>query len=143
MKSLLAPLLTRALIPAALVATLTWPAGSFAQAVAPQARSEDHIVSSSALQQRVENSSADRQQNIAAINRLLSTPQAEKVMRDRHIDAEQVRSAVPTLSDRELANLSARASKAQHDFDAGLLGVGLLTLIILLIIVIIVVAAVH
>ena len=143
MKTILAALLTRAVVPAALVATLTWPAGTFAQAPAPPTSGEDHVVSSSALQQQVESSSADRQQKIDTINRLLSMPQAEQVMRDRHIDAKQVRSAVPTLSDRELADLSARASKAQQDFDAGILGVGLLTLIILLIIVIIVVAAVH
>ena len=58
-------------------------------------------------------------------------------------DAGQVRDAVPTLSDKELADLAVRSSRAQQDFSAGLLGVGLFTLIILLIIVIIVVAAVH
>lgn len=143
MRSFFVAVLTRALVPAALVVTLAWPAGTFAQAGATQTSDKDHVVSSDALQQQVENSSADRQNHIDTINRLLSTPQAEQVMRDHHFDAQQVRSAVPTLSDRELADLSARASKAQHDFDAGILGVGLLSLIIILIIVIIVVAAVH
>lgn len=143
MKSLFPTLLTRTLIPAVLVTTLAWPADTFAQAATTESSDQDHIVSSDALQQQVENSSADRQKNIDTINQLLRMPQAEQVMRDRHIDAQQVRSAVPTLSDRELADLSARASKAQHDFDAGILGVGLLSLIIILIIVIIVVAAVH
>ena len=143
MKSFLVAIFTRALIPAALVLTLAWPAGTFAQAAPNQTSDQDHIVSSDALQQQVQNSTADRQKNIDTINRLLATPQAQQVMRDHHFDAQQVRSAVPTLSDRELADLSARASKAQHDFDAGILGVGLLSLIIILIIVIIVVAAVH
>lgn len=143
MKSFLAAIFIRALIPGALASALTYPAGVFAQEPAIPMASQDHIVTSQALQQQVENSSADRQKDIETINRLLSTPQAEKVMRDQHIDAQQVRSAVPTLSDRELADLSARASKAQHDFDAGILGFGLLSLIIILIIVIIVVGAVH
>ena len=143
MKSLFVAVLTRALVPAALVVTVAWPASTFAQTAANQTADQDHIVSSDALQQQVENSTADRQNHIDTINRLLSTPQAEQVMHDHHFDAQQVRSAVPTLSDRELADLSARASKAQHDFDAGVLGVGLLSLIIILIIVIIVVAAVH
>ncbi len=143
MKSFFTVLLTRAVVPATLVITLAWPASTFAQAPETRPADQDHIVSTDVLQQEVENSSADRQKNIDTINELLSTPQAEQAMRDHHIDAKQVRDAVPTLSEKELAELSARASKAQHDFDAGLLGVGLLTLIVLLIIVIIVVAAVH
>ena len=143
MKSFFVVILTRALVPAALVVTLAWPASTFAQAVETQPPNQDHIVSSQALQQQVGSSTADRQKNIDTINELLSTPQAARAMRDHHIDAKHVRDAVPTLSDKELADLSARASKAQHDFDAGILGVGLLSLIIILIIVIIVVAAVH
>ncbi len=143
MKSFFAAIVLRALIPAALVVALACPRYAIAQAAAPQAADQDHIVSSDALQQQVESSSADRQKNIDTINELLSTPQAERVMRDHHIDARQVHEAVPTLSDRELGDLATRASHAQHDFSAGLLGIGLFTLIILLIIVIIVVAVVH
>jgi hypothetical protein len=143
MRFVLSALFTRALVPAALVVTLAWPASTFAQAAATQPTEPDHIVSSQALQQQVENSSADRQKHIDAINDLLATPQAEQAMRDSHIDAKQVHDAVPTLSDNELADLAARANHAQQDFAAGLLGVGLFTLIILVIIVIIVVAVVH
>ena len=55
----------------------------------------------------------------------------------------QVQKAIPTLSDRELADLSARATDTQQKFSAGVLGVGLLTLIIIVIAVIIIVAIVH
>ena len=95
------------------------------------------------MQQQLQDSSAERQKNIENLNNLLSTTQAEKVMRDRHIDAQQVRNAIPTLSDKELADLGARASHAQQDFAAGHLGPSLFTLIIVVIIVIIIVAIVH
>ena len=143
MKSFLVAILTRTIIPAALVVTLAWPSGSFAQAVETQPASPDHVVSPQGLQQQLQNSSAERQKNIEAIDKFLSTPQAESVMHDRHLDAQQVRSAVPTLSDKELADLGARASHAQQDFAAGHLGPSLFTLIIILIIVIIIVAVVH
>lgn len=138
MKSRLVGLFTRAVIPAALIIALVWPSTSLAQAP-----SEDHVVSPQGMQQQLQDSSAERQKNIENLNNLLSTTQAKKVMRDRHIDAQQVRNAIPTLSDKELADLGARASHAQQDFAAGHLGPSLFTLIIVVIIVIIIVAIVH
>lgn len=143
MKSFVFALLTRAIVPAALIVALAWPSGGFAQAVEKQSADPDHVVSPQGLQQQLQNSSANRQKNIDAIDGLLSTPQAEGVMHDRHIDAQKVRSAVPTLSDKELAELGARAAHAQQDFAAGHIGPSLFTLIIILIIVIIIVAIVH
>jgi len=108
-----------------------------------QAQSQDHIVSSQTLQRQVETTSAKRQDNIDTLNRVLSTPIAERAMQSKHIDATKVRTAIPTLSDAELANLAARANDAQQKFAAGLIGTGLLVVILLAIIVIIVVAAIH
>lgn len=143
MKSRLVTLFTRAVIPAALIVVLAWPSSSFAQAAGTQPNRQDHVVSPQGMQQQLQNTSAERQKNIDSINNLLSTTQAEKVMRDRHIDAQQVRNAIPTLSDKELADLGARSSHAQQDFAAGHIGPSLFTLIIVVIIVIIVVAIVH
>ena len=143
MKFRFASIFTRGVIPAALVVALAWPASSFAQATASQPASQDHVVSPQGMQQQLQNSSADRQRDIDSINELISTPQAEKVMHDRHIDAQQVHNAIPTLSDKELADLGARASHAQQDFAAGHIGPSLFTLIIVVIIVIIIVAIVH
>ena len=143
MKSILAALLNRAIVPAALVVALAWPSSSFAQSAEKQAADQDHVVSTQGLQQQLQSSSADRQKNIESIDSLLSTPQAQSVMHDRHIDAQQVRHAIPTLSDKELSDLGARASHAQQDFAAGHIGPSLFTLIIIVIIVIIVVAIVH
>jgi hypothetical protein len=130
-------LLVQAAVPAVLIVLLSYPAGLLAQSP------EEHIVSSQALQQNLQTSSAARQTNIQTLTNFMSTPTAEKAMRDAKIDPVQVQKAIPTLSDRELADLSARATDTQQKFTAGVLGVGLLTLIIIVIAVIIIVAIVH
>ena len=63
--------------------------------------------------------------------------------KDAKIDPIQVKTAIPSLSDSELADLSARADHAQHDFAVGVLGTTTLLLIILVIVVIILVAVYH
>lgn len=136
-------LLNRAILPAALILGLSMPSSSFAQAAATPANDQDHIVTSQALQQQVQSSSEDRQKNVETVTQFLSTPQADRAMKDAKVNAEQVRAAIPTLSDQELANLSARASSAQQEFAAGHIGPSLLTIIILAIVVIIIVAIVR
>jgi hypothetical protein len=131
-------LVVRRAAPLALLAALSSPAR-----VTAQATPDDHIVSSQALQRQVVNSAATRQTNIDTLTNMLTTPMAQKAMHDAKVDPVQVKNAIPTLSDNELANLAGRVTKAQSDFAAGFMGIGLFTLIILLVIVIIVVAAVH
>lgn len=126
------------LAPLALLIWLACPTRANAQAV-----DQDHIVSSQALDQQVVTSATTRQKNIDTLTNMLSMPVAQKAMHDAKVDPVQVRNAIPTLSDEELANLSGRVTKAQSDFAAGVLGVGLLTLIILVIILVIVVSIVH
>jgi hypothetical protein len=130
--------LARGFLAVALLSVLALVAGSIFTA-----RADDHVVSSQALQQQMQNSTATRRQNIDTVTRFLSTPIAERTMQAEHYDAVQVKNAIPALSDAELANLAARARNAQQQFSAGVLGIGMLTLIILLVVVIIVVAAVH
>jgi hypothetical protein len=108
-----------------------------------QAADQDHVVSSQALDRQVANSSTARQQNIETLQRLLDTPTAQKAMHDAKVDPQQVKSAIPTLSDNELANLSSRTIRAQHDLAAGFIGPGMFTIIILAIIVIIIIIVVH
>ncbi|MGB8128705.1 MAG: hypothetical protein WCG81_02835, partial [Candidatus Angelobacter sp.] len=81
-----------------------------------------------------------RQHNMDSVQRLLSTPTAEKALKSANMDPLQVKTAVSTLNDQELAQLAARADKAQADFAAGnldqrdliliILGVAVLILII-------------
>jgi hypothetical protein len=127
----------QAAVPAVLIVLLSYPASLLAQSP------DEHIVSSQTLQQNLQTSSAARQINIQTLTNFMSTPTAEKAMRDAKIDPVQVQKAIPTLSDHELADLSARATDTQQKFSAGVLGVGLLTLIIIVIAVIIIVAIVH
>lgn len=110
---------------------------------APAARAQDHVVTTQALQQQVQTNTATRQQNIETLTKFLSSPVAERAMKDHHFDPVKVRTAIPTLSDQELANLATRASDAQQKFSAGLLGLGMLLVILIAIVVIIVVVAVH
>ena len=131
-------LLLQAVVPAVLIVLVSQPAGMLAQAT-----SQEHIVSSKTLQQNLESSSTTRQRNVETLKKFMSTPAAEKAMRDAKIDPVQVQSAIPTLSDSELANLSSRANDAQQKFSAGALSNNMLTLIIVLIAVIIIVAIIH
>jgi hypothetical protein len=128
----------RGIVPAMLISLLSSPPN-----VLSQTATEDHIVNSQSLQQQLENSSATRQQNVDTVTNFLSSPMAERAMKDAHVDPVQVRTAIPTLSDQELKDLAARASDAQEKFAAGGLGTTALLLIILGVVVIIIIAAIH
>lgn len=140
MKTSLTKLIARIAAPAALSVLLIAPSCMHAQAAAAD---QDHIVSSQNLQQQVETSSATRQKNIDTLNEFVSTPTAIKAMHDAKIDPQQVKSAIPSLSDKDLANLSARATKANSDFSAGYIGPGMFTLIILAVVLIIIIIVIH
>ncbi len=66
----------RAAIPAALVLTLGCSTGAFAETTT----ADDHIVSSQALEQQVQASSATRQKNIGMLTESMSTPFDELFM---------------------------------------------------------------
>ena len=134
----LSTVLLQAITPALLTVLAAYPAGVMAQST-----SEEHVVSAQALQQNLQVSSATRQKNVQTLTKFMSTPTAEKAMRDAKIDPVQVQKAIPTLSDQELANLSARATDAQQKFSAGVLGTSTLTLIIVLLAIIVIVAIIH
>jgi hypothetical protein len=138
--------LARTLVPLALLLAFVCPAPAKGQSVDPAsnpASNQDHIVSPQALQEQVANSAQNRQKNIETLTELLKTPTAQKAMHDAKVDPVQVKNAIPTLGDDELANLSGRVTKAQSDFSAGIIGIGLFTIIILVVILIIIVAVIH
>jgi hypothetical protein len=78
-----------------------------------------HLVSPSELQKAAVNVSQTRQQNIETVKGFLSGERAEKAMQSVHADPSQVRAAVASLSDQELAQLAARAANSERDFAAG------------------------
>jgi pyruvate/2-oxoglutarate dehydrogenase complex dihydrolipoamide acyltransferase (E2) component len=99
--------------------------------VPTDALAQSHVVSPADLQKEAVAASQARQHNIDSVQRLLSTPAAEKALKSAKIDTQQVKTAVSTLDDQELAQLAARANKAQADFSAGTLSERDLILIIL------------
>jgi len=95
---------------------------------------QSHVVTSADLQKEVVAAAQSRQHNLQTVERFLSTPTAQKALKSSHIDAQQVQTAVSTLNDQELAQLAARADKAQADFAAGRIEERDLILIILAIV---------
>jgi hypothetical protein len=95
------------------------------------AATRNHVVSPAELQQATASAARTRQQNIARVEKFLSSRQAEKALKSAHLDPVQVKKAVPSLSNQELARLASRADKTQKDFAAGGLTHGQVTLIIL------------
>jgi hypothetical protein len=137
---LVSGVLSRSLILAALFSIMALPPALKAQ----QATSDDtHLVSPAQLQQQVQSASADRRKNIDSLTQFLSTPMAVGKMKSEHIDPAQVKNAIPSLSDAELADLSARATKAQQQFVAGTLSNNDLLIIILILVVVILIAVIH
>lgn len=100
----------RSVIAVVLVAFVLVPADLVAQS---------HVVTPADLQREVAAASQARQHNLETVQQFLSTPAAEKAMKSAQVDPQQVKTAVSTLSDQELARLAARADKAQADFAAG------------------------
>jgi hypothetical protein len=141
-------LLTRGLAAAALATLLASSCALLAQEpasnkTATAAAPDAHLVTPSQLDSQVQASTATRQKQIEGLTQFLSTPQAVKAMKDAKIDPVQVKTAIPSLSNAELADLSTRADKAQRDFAAGGLGTLAIALIIIAIVVIILVAVYH
>jgi hypothetical protein len=83
------------------------------------AETANHVVSPSELQQVAVKASVARQQNRDEVQQFLSSEQAQKALKTAHMNPEQVKTAVSTLDDAELAQLASRVQKAQADFAAG------------------------
>ncbi len=93
----------------------------FAFQVPAVSAAQDHVVSPAELQQAAAAQARTRQENIAQVQSFVSSQPAQKAMKTAHLDPVQVRKAVPTLSDQELAQLAAKSAKAEKDFAAGAL----------------------
>ena len=78
-----------------------------------------HVVSPSDLQRAAVQASNLRQQNAEQVRQFFSSAEAQKALRSAHMNPEQVKNAVSTLDDAELARLASRTQKAQADFAAG------------------------
>jgi hypothetical protein len=105
---------------------------------------QTHIVSPAELQKAAVAATQTRQQNIETIQQFLSSKNAQKALKTAHIDPQRVKDAVSGLSDQELAQLAARASRAQADFAAGRLSDrDLIIILVAIAALILIIVAVH
>ena len=91
-------------------------------AIPAQLIAQEHVVSSADLQKEAASSANARQQNVESLQKTFANPKVQSALKAAKIDPAQVKTAVSSLSDAELAQLSARANRAQQDFSAGTLG---------------------
>ncbi len=87
---------------------------------APPAFSQDHLLGRDTAQSRLAAAGAERQHELDAVDRVLATPEAARAASSVGVDIAAVRATVPSLSDAELADLSARAAALEADPVAGL-----------------------
>ena len=83
------------------------------------AQTATHLVSPADLQQAAVKASTVRQQNREDVQNFVSSETAQKALKSAHMNPEQVKTAVSTLDDAELAQLATRVHKTQADFAAG------------------------
>src|SRR5262245_41976070 len=87
----------------------------------PNGMAGDHVVSTSDLQQEILKASESRQANLAKVQEFFSSQSAQKALSDSKIDLSKIKSAIPLLSDEELARLAAQTGKIQKDVAGGVL----------------------
>jgi hypothetical protein len=105
---------------------------------------QTHLVSPAELQKAAVAATQSRQHNIETVQQFLSSPGADKAFKTAHIDAEQVKQAVSSLNDDDLARVAQRAQKAQADFAAGRISDhDLLIILIVVAALILIIVAVH
>lgn len=102
---------------------------------------DDHVLPLTELHDKARSASENRANNIGDIERVLSYPAAAQALGKSNVNQDQMRRAVATLSDDELARLADRARASEKDVQGGLI-VGILALIGLIVVIIIVVAIV-
>jgi len=81
-----------------------------------------HVVSAEELRDIVLAASNKRVQDRENLRQILSTQNAEEIIRSKGFDRQQVLAAISLLSDQELADLAARAAASHDDFAAAGIG---------------------
>jgi hypothetical protein len=108
------------------------------------AQAAQHVVAPSDLNKAAVDASQAREKNVETLNQFLSSDKAQQALQSANIDPQQVKKAVAGLSDEELAQLAARADKAQSDFAAGSMdNRDLLIILVAIAVIILVVVAVR
>jgi hypothetical protein len=109
---------------------------------AAYAAAGDHIVTPDAVQSRLAEATAQRAQDLATVQDVLSTPLAQEAAASVGADLQRARAGLGTLSDAELSDLAARASVLQSDPVAGMdRNMRLLIMVALILVIIVLVLA--
>lgn len=90
----------------------------FSVAVPPSLRAQ-HVLSPTDIQKELVNATETRIKNREKVTELFSSKAAQKALKGAGMDPGQVKIAVATLNDAELAQLAARSDKLHEDFAAG------------------------
>jgi hypothetical protein len=80
---------------------------------------DDHLVTRGTLGSRLSDAASERARNLSSLDGLLASPRAARVAGKAGVDIDQVRGALPHLSDGELRDLSHRATALGNDPVAG------------------------
>jgi len=104
---------------------------------------ESHVVPLTELHRDAAAATQARQMSLSKVEQFFSSSVAQESLRAAKIDGDQVKRALPLLSDEELGRLAARTDQAQADFAAGALSnlhltyivIALATAVIILVIV--------
>jgi hypothetical protein len=89
----------------------------------PIAQAAPHLVSPSDMTARLIEQAHSRQERVELFQKALAVPEVREKAKAMGVDAERLSRAVPHLSDKELADLAQRATRAQ-DLAAGHRGHG-------------------
>jgi hypothetical protein len=118
-----------------LSAGLVYAAVPARAAETPAPSGSGHVVDQGEVARRLLDSAQTREQRIKLFQDALSTGEAQKKARAMGADPARLRAAVPHLTDRELADLSARATQVKDvaaghgGSDGALILVGVLLLV--------------
>lgn len=103
---------------AAIAATAVFSVGPL-QAEDVRSTPESHLVSPEAAQARLLRATDERQQNLATVDALFSSPQGTAALTSVGLEAASLSASLATLGNSELQDLAARAAALQTDPAAG------------------------
>jgi hypothetical protein len=92
---------------------------------------EEHVVSADDLRKSLVDASARRQENLVSVQNFLDSETAKDAMKTAQLDPVEVKKAVSTLNDDELARLAAQIQPPQNNLAAGALTNQQLTYIVI------------
>jgi hypothetical protein len=92
---------------------------------------DDHVLNADDLHKSLLDARNQRQENLTRVENFLDSQTGKNAMETAHLDPIEVKKAVSTLNDEELARLASQTQLSQSDFAAGALTNQQLTYIVI------------